>query len=117
MNFIMIYHFYLKEWRLKKSNKLVTKLHDKTEYVIHKSLNHRLAFKKVKFIECLNLIQTLGFKTIYWYERRSKKKKQKMLLKKIFLSWWIMQFLEKLWKMLNDIEILNFSQQKEEETI
>ena len=27
--------------------------------------NHRLAFKKVKFIECLNLIKTLGFKTIY----------------------------------------------------
>ena len=28
-----------------------------------------------------------------------------------------MQFLEKLWKMLENIEILNLSQQKEEETI
>ena len=35
MNFIIVYHFYLKELKLKKSKKTVTHLHDKTEYVIH----------------------------------------------------------------------------------
>ena len=32
---------------------------------------------------------------------------QKIILKKTFLSWWIMQLLEKLWKMWESIEILN----------
>ena len=41
-------------------------------------------------------------KAIYWYEYWSKEKKQKMILKKIFLSWSIMQFLEKLWKILEN---------------
>ena len=37
MNFIMTYHFYLKERKLKieKVEKLVTNLSDKNEYVIH----------------------------------------------------------------------------------
>ena len=47
-------------------------------------------------------------------EHRSKKKKQKMILKKIFLSWWIIQFFEKLWKMWENTEILNLLQQKDE---
>ena len=47
----MIYLFCLKEWKLKKF-KLVTKLHDKNEYVIHirnlkQALNHRFVLKKV----------------------------------------------------------------------
>ena len=33
-------------------------------------------------------------KTIYWYEYKSKKKKQTNNFEKVFLSWWIMQFLE-----------------------
>ena len=40
-----------------------------------------------------------------------------MILKNIFLSWWIMEVLEKLWEMSENIEILNLSQNKEEETI
>ena len=41
-----------------------------------------------------------------------------MILKKTFLSWWIMPFLKKkTWKMWGNKEILNLSQQKEEETI
>ena len=32
---------------------------------------------------------------------------QKITLKKTFSSWWIMQLLEKLWKMWESIEILN----------
>ena len=48
----MIYHFYLKEWKLKKVEKLIDNLHDKTEYVIHirnlkQALNHGLVLKKV----------------------------------------------------------------------
>ena len=43
--------------------------------------------------------------------------KQKMILKKVFLSWWIMQLLQKLWKIWESIEILNLSQHKEEENI
>ena len=33
-------------------------------------------------------------------------KKQTMNLKKVLLGWWIMQFLEKLWKIWGNIEIL-----------
>ena len=42
------------------------------------------------------------------------RKKAKNDFEKIFLSWWIIKFLEKLGKMLENIEILNLSQQKEE---
>ena len=35
MNFVMIYHFYEKEWKLKKSKKLEANWHDKTENIIH----------------------------------------------------------------------------------
>ena len=34
-NYIMIYHFYQKEKKFEKVEKLVTNSHDKTEYVIH----------------------------------------------------------------------------------
>ena len=49
MNFIMIYNFYQKEWRLAM---LVTNLSDKNENVIHKrnlkqALNHGLIFRKI----------------------------------------------------------------------
>ena len=53
MNFIMIYHLYQKEWKLKKNvEKLVPNLLDKTEYVIYirnlkQALNHGLIFEKV----------------------------------------------------------------------
>ena len=55
----MIYHFCLKEWRLKKSKTFVAKLHDQTEYVIHirnlkQSLHLGLASKK-NYIELWNL--------------------------------------------------------------
>ena len=53
-----------------------------------------------------NCIELLNLKSISnWYEYRFKKKKQKIILKKAFLSWWIMQFLEKLLKMWENIEI------------
>ena len=45
------------------------------------------------------------------------KKSRKRLSEGTFLRWWIMQFLEKRWKMGENTEILNLSQQKEERTI
>ena len=43
MNFIMIYPFYMKEWKLKRSKKLEANLHDKTEYVVNiRNLKHAL---------------------------------------------------------------------------
>ena len=35
MNVIMIYHFYQERMKIEKVDKLVSNLHDKTEYVIH----------------------------------------------------------------------------------
>ena len=35
MIFIMIYNFYQKKLKIRKVEKLVANLHDKTEYVIH----------------------------------------------------------------------------------
>ena len=35
MKFIMIYHFYQKEKKIEKVEKLTVNLHEKTEYVIH----------------------------------------------------------------------------------
>ena len=41
INFIMIYHFYLKKMEIEKVEKLVANLHDKTKYVIHiRNLKH-----------------------------------------------------------------------------
>ena len=52
MNFIIIYHFYQKQLKLKKIKKLVTNLYDKFEYVIHiknlkQAVDHKLVLKKV----------------------------------------------------------------------
>ena len=91
--------------KIENVGKLIGSLQDKTEYVIHirnlkEALNHELVLKK--FIEWLNLI----------------KKRKKWFWKTFFfLSWWIMQFLEKLCKIWEKIEILNLSQQKAEEII
>ena len=40
------------------------------------------------------------------------RKKQKMMFNFFKKNWWIMQFLEKLWKMWENKAILNVSQQK-----
>ena len=86
MNFIMIYHFYQKEYE--KFEKLVANLHDKTEYAIHirnlkQGLNHRLILKKVH--------KVIKFNQNAWLKpdidmNTDLRKKAKMILKKIFLS-------------------------------
>ena len=105
--------------KIEEVEKLVANLNDKTEYVMHinilrQALNHRLVLKKV--LRVIKLSQNAWQKP-YIDKNTGLRKKQKMNLKKIFLSLWILQFLEKLSKMLENIEILNFPQQKKEKTI
>ena len=52
INFIMIYHFYLKKMEIEKVEKLVANLHDKNKYVIHirnlkQTLNQELVLKQI----------------------------------------------------------------------
>ena len=52
INFIMIYHFYLKKMEIEKVEKLVANLHDKTKYVIRirnlkQTLNQELVLKQI----------------------------------------------------------------------
>ena len=86
MNFIMIYPFYLKDG---KWSSWINYTHIK----FIKALHHWFAFKKVHRVVKFN--QNTWLKP-YWYEHKSKKKKTKIYFEKNFLSWWIMQFLEKL---------------------
>ena len=75
--------------KIEKVEKLVAKLHDKTEYVMHKrnlkqALNLGLVLRKVH--------KVIKFNQNDWLEpyidinNDSRKKKQKLTLRKIFLS-------------------------------
>ena len=77
-------------------------------------LNDGLVLKKVHRVIKFN--QNAWLKS-YINLNTDLREKQKMILENIFLSWWIMQILEKLWKMWVNIDIINLSQQKEEGTI
>ena len=94
--------------KIKKVGKFVANMHDKAEYVIHirdlkQTLNLTLILEKVHRVIRFN--QNAWLKP-YIDTNTDLRKKQKMILKKILLSWWIMQFLEKLWKMWENMEIL-----------
>ena len=110
--------FLLERMKIENFQKLAANLHDKTEYFAHirnlkQALNHRLVLKKVHRMIQFN--QNAWLKS-YIHINTDLKKMQKMILKKISLSWWIIVFLEKLWKMWENIEILNLSQQNKEKT-
>ena len=72
-------------------------MHDKTEYVIHirnlkQALNYRLVLEKVH--------RVIKFKQNAWVKpfigmNKDLRKKQKLILKNIFLSWWVMHFFGK----------------------
>ena len=99
MNLTVVYHFDQKEWRLKKSKKLVANLYDKTEYVIHirilkQALDHGLALKKLHRI--IKLKQKAWLKSYIDMNTDLREK-----------SWAIMQFLVKPPKMWENIAILN----------
>ena len=84
MKLIMIYHFFEKEWKM-KDEKLVTNLHDKTEYVIHirnliQALKHELVFEKVHKVIKFNRNARLKS----WYGHRSKIKDKKWFGKRFY---------------------------------
>ena len=81
---------------------------------LKQALNQRLGLKSVRIIIKLNEIAWLK---LYIDMNTDLRINQKMILKKILLSWWIMLFLEKVWKRWENIEISNLSQQKEEKII
>ena len=89
--------------------KLVANLHDKTEYAIHirdlkEALNHGLVSKK-----CHKVIE---FNQNTWLQPYIDMNTD--LKKMTFSSRSIIQILEKLWKMWENIQIINLSQQKQE---
>ena len=81
---------------------------------LKQALNQRLRLKSVRIIIKLNEIAWLK---LYIDMNTDLRINQKMILEKILLSWWIMLFLEKVWKRWENIEISNLSQQKEEKII
>ena len=96
--------------KIKKVEKLLANLQDITEYFIpirnlKQALNHRLVLKKVHRMIKFN--QNAWLKPDIDMNTDLRKKKQ-MILKKIFLSWWIMQFLKKLW-MWENVEKIKLS--------
>ena len=98
---------------MKKLDKLVVNLHDKTEYVIHiknlkQALNDGLVLEKIQRVIRFNQeawLKTL-IKILTWMQ--TKKESEIRFLQRLFSNWWIMQLLEKLWKMRENIEILKF---------
>ena len=94
-------------------------LHDKTEYVIYiknlkQALNHGLVLEKVHRVIKFN--QNIWQKA-YIDMNTELRKKAKNDFEKYFFKLMNKVVLEKLWKMWENIEILNLSQQKKEETI
>ena len=98
---------------MKKLDKLVVNLHDKTEYVTHiknlkQALNDGLVLKKIQRVIRFNQeawLKTL-IKILTWIQ--TKKESEIRFLQRLFSNWWIMQLLEKLWKMRENIERLKF---------
>ena len=61
------------------------------------ALNHGLILRKVLRVTKFN--QSAWLNPFIDTNIDLGKNQKNMILKKIFLSWWVMQFLEKLWKM------------------
>ena len=93
--------------KIEKVVMFVANLHDKTEYVINiRNLNHRLVLQKLYRVIKFN--QNTWLKLYIDKNAGLRKKSKKLFWKFFFLSWWIMQFLEKLWKMWKNIGALKF---------
>ena len=76
----------------------MAKLHNKTDYVIHIVL--KMAHRVIKFNQKAGLKSYIDMKT-------ELRKRQKMTFRKVFMRWWIIQFLVKLPKIRENIEISN----------
>ena len=88
MNVIMIYHFYQERMKIEKVDKLVSNLHDKTEYVIHVrnlklALNHGLVLEMVHRVIKFNQIAQLK---PYIDMNTDQRKQAKNGFEKIFFS-------------------------------
>ena len=104
--------------KIKDHWKFRTNSDDKTEYVIDiknlkQALNYGLILKRVNKVIKFN--QKAWLKP--YIDMSIKTKNKKIILRKTFSSWWIMQSLDKPWKMWENIEILNLQQEKGEEII
>ena len=83
----MIYHFYQKELKLKKVEKLVANLHGKTEYVIQirnlkQALNHGLVLEKIHRVIKFN--QNAFLKPYIDMNKNLRKKTEKDFEKRFF---------------------------------
>ena len=116
---------YLKKQKLKKLSKtskiqkLVANLHDKTEYVIDiknlkEALNHGLVLEKVHGVFMFN--QKTWLKSYLDMNTELRKNGYNNFEKRV-LSELTMQFLQKLWKMGENMKISNLWQLKQERTI
>ena len=76
----------------------MAKLHNKTDYVIHIVL--KMVHRVIKFNQKAWLKSYIDMKT-------ELRKRQKMTFRKVFMRWWIIQFLVKLPKSRENIEISN----------
>ena len=98
--------FLSERMKIEKVEKLVANLDDKTEYVIHiinlkQALNHGLVLKIPRMIK---FNQNAWLKP-YIDMNTNLRKKAKNDFEKYFLSWWKMQFFEKLWKIWQNRDI------------
>ena len=106
--------FLSKEITIQKVEKLIADLPDKkTEHVIHKNLkqalNHGLVLSSYRAIK---FNQKSWLKQIFVNMKTDLKRTSKNNFEKDFSSWWIIQFLVKLWKIFKFIGTLNLKQQK-----
>ena len=88
--------------KIEKFGKILSNLHVIQIRSLKQALNNGLVLKKV--------CQVIKFNQNAWLKpyidiNTYLRKKQKMILKKNSLSWWITQFLQKVWKMWKNIEI------------
>ena len=103
--------------KIEKVKKLVGNLHDKTEYIIHirnlkHALNHGLVLKKVHIV--IKFIQNTWLKT-YIDMNTDLRKKAEDDVEQYFFMLMNTAVFGKTMEMVGNIEILNLSQQKEEE--
>ena len=116
---------YFKKQKFKKLSKtskilkLVANLHDKTEYVIDiknlkEALNHGLVLEKVHGVFMFN--QKTWLKSYLDMNTELRKNGYNNFEKRV-LSELTMQFLQKLWKMGENMKISNLWQPKQERTI
>ena len=78
--------------KIAKVGKLVASLHDKTGYVIH--IRFIVCFLKDLIEWVIKFNQNACLKPYIDMNTNLRKKKQTNNFEKVFLSWWIMQFLE-----------------------